>query len=126
MTGIGILGSAGRMGKAIATAVEEHDSASLAGGAGKGDDSAALAAACDVLIDFSAPDALPAHLEAAVNAGTPIVVGTTGLTKEHERALHRAAAKIPVLASANMSLGVNLLAYLVREAAARLGPDWDI
>jgi len=126
MTGIGILGSAGRMGKAIARAVEEHESARLAGAAGKGDDFAALAAACDVLIDFSTPDALHAHLDAAVNAGTPIVVGTTGLTGEHERALHQAAARIPVLASANMSLGVNLLAYLVREAASRLGPDWDI
>ena len=126
MTGIGILGSAGRMGKAIARAVEEHESARLAGAAGKGDNFAALAAACDVLIDFSTPDALHAHLDAAVNAGTPIVVGTTGLTDEHERALHQAGDRIAVLASANMSLGVNLLAHLVREAAARLGPDWDI
>ena len=91
-----------------------------------GDDPAALAAACDVLVDFSAPDALAAHLDAAVAAGTPIVIGTTGLGAEHHDAIDRAARKVAVLQSANMSLGVNLLAHLVRETAARLGDDWDV
>jgi len=126
MTGIGILGSAGRMGKAVARAIEEHEAANLAGGAGKVDDAAALAVDCDVLIDFSTPDALPGHIDVAVTAGTPIVVGTTGLTSQHERALVQAGSKIALLVSANMSLGINLLAHLVREAASRLGSDWDI
>ena len=126
MTRIGILGSGGRMGKAVARAVEEHEAANLAGGAGKVDDAAALAVDCDVLIDFSTPDALPGHIDVAVTAGTPIVVGTTGLTSQHERALVQAGSKIALLVSANMSLGINLLAHLVREAASRLGSDWDI
>jgi len=124
MISIGILGAAGRMGKAVAEALAGQ--AQGAGGADLGDDVAALAAKSDVLIDFSTPDALRANLEAAVGAGVPIVVGTTGLGAEHDAAIDEAAHSIPVLQAANMSLGVNLLAYLVREAAARLGDDWDI
>ena len=126
MTRIGILGSAGRMGRAIAALLAETAGAESAGGCDLGDDPAALAKACDVLVDFSTPDALQAHLDAAVETGTPIVIGTTGLTAGHHEAIDRAARKVAVLQSANMSLGVNLLAHLVRETAARLGPDWDI
>ena len=123
MTKIGILGAAGRMGRAIARLLEGDE---LAGGADLGDDAAALAAASDVLVDFSAPDALQAHLDAAVAAGRPIVIGTTGLKAEHHRAIEAAAQRIAVLQTANTSLGVNLLRALVEEAARRLGPDWDI
>ena len=126
MTRIGIFGSAGRMGRAIALALEDWPEASLGGGADKGDDAEALAACCDVLIDFSTPDALAGHLEAAVSAGVPLVVGTTGLATEHQGEIERAAERIAILQSANMSLGVNLLAHLVREAAAKLGDDWDV
>jgi 4-hydroxy-tetrahydrodipicolinate reductase len=124
MTSIGIFGAGGRMGQAIAQALDGK--AGLAGGADLGDDPAALAAASDVLVDFSTPGALSAHLAAAVAAGTPIVIGTTGLTPEHHQAIDAAAAKIAVLQTANTSLGVNVLAMLVEEAARRLGPDWDI
>ena len=126
MIGIGIFGSGGRMGTAIAAAIEERPDVKLAGGAGKGDDHADLARRSDVLIDFSTPDALAGHLDSAVAAYIPIVVGTTGLTADQNRSIDEAAERIAVLQSANMSLGVNLLAFLVREAAARLGPDWDI
>jgi len=126
MIAIGILGARGRMGRAVAAALDGESRASLAGGADIGGDAAALAAKCDVLIDFSAPDALAANLEAATAAGVPIVIGTTGLAGGHEAAIAGAAGRIAVLQAANMSLGVNLLASLVREAAARLGSDWDI
>ena len=126
MTRIGIIGAAGRMGRAIATVVAEGGDAALAGGADQGDDVAALARGTDVLVDFSAPAALEANLAAAVDASVPIVLGTTGLGADHQRMIEAAAERIAVLQSANMSLGVNLLAHLVREAAARLGPDWDI
>jgi 4-hydroxy-tetrahydrodipicolinate reductase len=126
MTSIGILGAEGRMGKAIASLLEGEDKASLAGGADLGDDAAALAAASDVLVDFTAPGGLQAHLDAAVAAGTPIVVGTTGLKPEHHRAIDEAAKRVAVLQTANTSIGVNVLRALVEEAARRLGPDWDI
>ncbi len=125
MARIGIIGSAGRMGQAIARVIKasSHD---LAGGIDQGDDPAALAARCDVLIDFSSPRALAANLAAAESAGIPIVIGTTGLETEHHAAIDRAAHNTAVLQTGNTSLGVTLLAHLVREAAARLGDDWDI
>jgi 4-hydroxy-tetrahydrodipicolinate reductase len=79
-----------------------------------------------VLVDFSAPDALQPHLDAAVASGTPILVGTTGLSPDHHRAVDEAAKRVAVLQTANTSIGVNVLRILVEEAARRLGPEWDI
>ena len=126
MTRIGILGASGRMGRAIAAILEDSAEASLAGSCARGGEAGATAGGCDVLVDFSAPEALPLHLEAALAADRPIVIGTTGLDAEHHRAIDEAARRIAVLQAANMSLGVNLLAQLVRETAARLGEEWDI
>jgi 4-hydroxy-tetrahydrodipicolinate reductase len=125
MTSIGIFGSNGRMGRAIAEVIAESG-ATLAGGADQGDDMAAVTRASDVIVDFSSPAALAEHLAAAEAAGTAIVIGTTGLGPDHHAAIDAAARSIPVLQAANTSLGVNLLAHLVRETAARLGSDWDI
>jgi 4-hydroxy-tetrahydrodipicolinate reductase len=125
MTAIGIIGSEGRMGAALALAITEAG-ASCAGGIDIDGDPIALARASDVLVDFSSPKALVSNLGAAVAAGKPILIGTTGLDEDHHRAIDDAARHIPVLQTGNTSLGVTLLARLVREAAARLGPDWDI
>lgn len=125
MARIGIIGSAGRMGQALVDAIlaagETH-----AGGIDKGGDVAALAGDSDVLVDFSSPHALEANLDAAVAAGVPIVVGTTGLEERHHFLCDHAAERVAVLQTGNTSLGVTLLAHLVREAAQRLGEDWDI
>ena len=125
MTAIGILGCAGRMGRAIAAALVDHGAA-LAGGIDAGGDPAPLARAADVLVDFTVPGALLTNLAAARAAGTPIVIGTTGLSRAHHEAIDEAARDIAVLQTGHTSLGVTLLARLVREAAARLGPAWDI
>ncbi|MFN4136492.1 MAG: 4-hydroxy-tetrahydrodipicolinate reductase [Novosphingobium sp.] len=125
MTRIGIIGSAGRMGNALEAAIAAAGHA-CAGGIDKGGDPLALARASDVLVDFSAPAALEFNLDAAIHAGIPIVVGTTGLEERHHWLIDSAAVSIPVLQTGNTSLGVTLLAHLVREAATRLGEDWDI
>ncbi|MBL8656313.1 MAG: 4-hydroxy-tetrahydrodipicolinate reductase [Altererythrobacter sp.] len=125
MASIGIIGSQGRMGQAIAALVEGAGHR-LAGGADQGEDAAGLADRSDVLVDFSSPVALEANLHAAIGAGVPIVVGTTGLGERHHAAIDRAAHAVAVLQTGNTSLGVTLLAHLVREAAGRLGADWDI
>lgn len=125
MARIGIIGSAGRMGQALVDAIAAAG-AIHAGGVDKGDDLAALVAASDVLVDFSSPHALEGNLDAAMAAGVPIVVGTTGLEERHHWLCDAAAEHIAVLQTGNTSLGVTLLAHLVREAAARLGEDWDI
>ena len=122
---IGIIGSAGRMGHALAEAIGAAGHR-LSGGVDKGDDVAALADVSDALVDFSAPAALEGNLAAAMAAGVPILVGTTGLEERHHWLIDDAARDIAVLQTGNTSLGVTLLAHLVRDAASRLGPDWDI
>ncbi|HWK40398.1 MAG TPA: 4-hydroxy-tetrahydrodipicolinate reductase [Croceibacterium sp.] len=125
MARIGIIGSEGRMGQALARAIEAagHENA---GGVDRGGDVAGLADRSDALVDFSAPSALEANLHAAIGAGIPILVGTTGLEDRHHATVDSASLAIPVLQTGNTSLGVTLLAHLVKEAAARLGPEWDI
>ncbi len=125
MTSIGIIGSKGRMGEALVTAIASAGH-THAGGADQGDDIAALVSASDVLVDFSSPAALQTTLNACVAASKPIVVGTTGLEDGHHAAIDAAAKTIPILQTGNTSLGVNMLAALVEQAASKLGDDWDI
>jgi 4-hydroxy-tetrahydrodipicolinate reductase len=125
MVKIGIIGSKGRMGQALVAAIAEAGSVH-AGGVDQDDDIAALAAASDVLVDFSSPHALEANLAAASAAGKPMVIGTTGLEERHHWLVDDAAQDVPVLQTGNTSLGVTMLAALVQEAASRLGTDWDI
>lgn len=125
MARIGIIGSEGRMGHALVRAIEAagHETA---GGVDRGGDAAGLADRSDALVDFSAPAALENNLHAAIGAGIPILIGTTGLEERHHAAIDSAALAIPVLQTGNTSLGVTLLAHLVGEAAGRLGPQWDV
>jgi len=136
MTSIGIFGARGRMGQALADAAAEAGIAvaggtdalaeGMIGGAPITTDAAALARMADVLVDFSVPAALQGNIAACVAAGKPLLIGTTGLSATHHEAIDAAARSIAVLQTGNTSLGVNLLAALVREAAQRLGDDWDI
>jgi len=105
----------GRMGKAIQSAIAENPGFELDNDHG------------DVMVDFSAPDALRASLDRAISAGIPLVIGTTGLIDEHEALIADAAKIIPILRAPNTSLGVALLADLTERAARVLGPEsWDI
>lgn len=81
---------------------------------------AGLAARPDVAVDFSSPSATAATAAEVAAAGVPWVVGTTGLGAAEQAAVAQAARKIPVVLSANMSLGVNLLYALVAQAARTL------
>ena len=125
MARIGIIGREGRMGAALTLAAEAAGH-QLAGGVDRGEDAAGLADRSDVLVDFSAPAALETNLHAAIGAGVPILIGTTGLEGAHHAQIDAASHAIAVLQTGNTSLGVTLLAHLVQEAAARLGPDWDV
>jgi 4-hydroxy-tetrahydrodipicolinate reductase len=104
----------GRMGKAIAKAAAENPAFAIDQDRG------------DVLVDFSAPAALQASLARAIAANVPILVGTTGLTDEQRATIAEAGEKVAVIHAPNTSLGVNVLRGLVEQAAARLGPEWDI
>ena len=122
---IGIIGSQGRMGQALVDAIAANGH-THAGGVDKDGDLAGLIAASDVLVDFSSPGGLEASLDACVAAGKPIVIGTTGLEERHHFLIDDAAHDIPILQTGNTSLGVNMLAALVEQAARQLGADWDI
>ncbi len=126
MTAIGIIGSQGRMGHALVGAIGEQDGLSHAGGVDQDDNFATLLAKSDVLVDFSVPDGLSQRLDLCAEAGKPMLIGTTGLEPAHHLSIDAAARSIPLLQTGNTSLGVNMLAALVKEAAARLGDDWDI
>jgi 4-hydroxy-tetrahydrodipicolinate reductase len=104
----------GRMGKVIAAAAAEDQAFAIDQDDGQ------------VLIDFSAPAALPDSLERAVSMKIPILVGTTGLAENADALIAEAAKQVAVLRAPNTSLGVALMAELVERAAAVLGPEWDI
>jgi 4-hydroxy-tetrahydrodipicolinate reductase len=132
MVRIGILGATGRMGRAIADAAALTNGVEVAGGLGRQETKDAepagrdeLARSSDVLIDFTTPEALQANLDAAVAAGTPILIGTTGLTEVQHQVIAAASTRVAILQTANTSLGVNVLRALVAQAARLLGPDWD-
>ncbi|HET9458739.1 MAG TPA: 4-hydroxy-tetrahydrodipicolinate reductase [Sphingomicrobium sp.] len=111
---IALVAPKGRMGRAIAAAVEQDPGFVLDPDHG------------EVLVDFSAPEALQSSLERAISAGIPILIGTTGLDSSADRAIAEAAGKVAVLRAANTSIGVALLSELVERAARALGPAWDI
>lgn len=144
-----VVGAAGRMGRMLvkaacdtpgvrlAAALERPGSEALGADAGVlagagalgvaiSDDARAAFAQADAVVDFTSPAATRAFADLAAEFGLVHVVGTTGLGEEDFAALRRAAERTVVVQSGNMSLGVNLLAVLVRKAARTLGEDFDI
>ncbi|MBI2884802.1 MAG: 4-hydroxy-tetrahydrodipicolinate reductase [Candidatus Omnitrophica bacterium] len=90
------------------------------------DDVRAALNASDVLIEFTEPASTVANVQAAIASNKAVVIGTTGLTEAQAQAIRQAAARIPVVWSPNMSLGVNVLFELARLAAQRLGSGYDV
>ena len=85
-----------------------------------------IRADADVLIDFSRADSLPRLLEYAVEARIPLVLCATGYTEVDQQAINKAAMLVPVLQSANMSLGIAVLRQLAAMAARALGDGYDV
>jgi 4-hydroxy-tetrahydrodipicolinate reductase len=147
--GLVVVGAAGRMGRMLVKAIAEAEGCVLAGavekpgsialgedagllaGAGNAtvpitDDAAAAFANADGVVDFTAPAATLEFAAAAAKAGLVHVVGTTGLSEADLAKLREGAARARIVQSGNMSLGVNLLAALVKKVAATLGEEFDI
>lgn len=144
-----VAGAAGRMGRMLVQAIHASEGAVLAGAlerpgssalgldagelAGVGacgvlvsDDPLNVLAKADGLIDFTTPDTTIALAGIAAQARIVHVIGTTGMGEAHLAALEAAGRHAVIVRSGNMSLGVNLLAGLVRKVAATLGVDYDI
>lgn len=149
-TSIAIAGAAGRMGKALVRAASEDSRFTIVGvterpgasalgvdvgilsglpasGISAVEEVHAAAANADIWIDFTTPPATLLALEGLRETSVrAAIVGTTGLSAEQEGQVAAAGKRIAIVRSKNFSLGVNLLAALVRQAAQRLGPEWDI
>lgn len=124
---LGLVGIGGRMGREIAALAESDPSVVVSGGVGRetAADLPALIGRCDVLVDFSTPEASVSAAEAAAAAGRPIVVGSTGLDAAQLAALRAAAERCPIWYARNMSAGVSLLQRVLPEIA-RVLDGYDI
>src|SRR4051812_43036973 len=98
MVHVGVLGSTGRMGQAILVALGSHPRCRLSI-AGTRNNLANVFENSDVVIDFTTADALVPHLDFSLSYKKPLVIGTTGLTPDHDRCLSQAAATIPLVVS---------------------------
>lgn len=125
---IGVAGKTGRVGRLIVAELESGHWPGLtfAEGTTSKSDPATLFDVSDVVIDFTTPESTARHVWIAAKNRKPLVIGTTGLNDAQMKEIHDAATKCPILHAANMSVGVTLLQALVAQAAARLGPEWDV
>jgi 4-hydroxy-tetrahydrodipicolinate reductase len=143
-----VAGAAGRMGRALVRAIARSDDIVLSGalgasgGAYLGQDAGTFAgvapagisitdnvvatfANTDVLIDFTRAKTSAALAALCAEARKPMAIGTTGFSEDDEALIRAAARRTAIVKSGNMSLGVNVLAALVKQAAKAL-PDFDI
>ena len=146
---VAVPGAGGKMGRMILKVISETPSAELVAAvektgspllgqdaglvAGLGANGVAIQAEldealsnADVLIDFTAPSATAWTVSRAAEHEVGVVIGTTGLGEAEKRAVWQASETIPIVLSANMSLGVNVLFGLIAQAARALGNDYDV
>jgi 4-hydroxy-tetrahydrodipicolinate reductase len=136
-----VAGALGRMGQCVREALADEPALALAaaleapghpeigrpleGGIELLDDPKAALSGCDVAIDFTQPAAALALARAAADAGVALVTGTTGFRPGESQELAALAARTPLLHAPNFSVAVNVLLWLTKQAAARLGPGYD-
>ncbi|MER8549881.1 4-hydroxy-tetrahydrodipicolinate reductase [Mesorhizobium sp. M1169] len=144
-----VVGAAGRMGRMLIRTIAESRDCVLSGAierpgtAAIGQDAGIVAgmpscgvtvmdepgpafAEADGVLDFTTPEATLAFSSLAAQARIVHIVGTTGMESAHLSELERAARNAVIIQSGNMSLGVNILAALIRKVAATLDSEWDI
>lgn len=147
--GVIVCGAGGRMGTAIVRAIQQSDGVALAAAIDKpastrlGKDAGELAAVGrmgvalsddiashlktkNVIIDFTNAEAALGYVRAAAGKKVPAVIGTTGFTAKQLSEIKALSRRTPILLSANMSLGVNLLVSVLGKAAKILGEDYDV
>lgn len=146
---IGIIGAAGRMGRALVRAVSAAEGCAVAGGTERPDsddigadlgtlagiddlgvsltdDPLELAARVDAILDFTTPDVSVDLAGLAANGRIVHVIGTTGFSEDQDAAIRRAAKHATIIKAGNMSLGINLAVALAEKVASVLDVDYDI
>lgn len=119
MRKVAVFGAKGRMGTEVCQAVEAAEDLALVAAIDQGDDRAS-AEACDVVVDFTHPDAVLDNLDWCIAHGIHAVVGTTGFTTERLGAVRRklGGGQTAVLVAANFSIGAVLMMHFAEQAAA--------
>jgi 4-hydroxy-tetrahydrodipicolinate reductase len=146
---LAIMGVGGRMGKALVRQLQDMPNCSISGGtepegspflgadigevAGVGklgipitSDPLEVFVRSEGVLDFTTPEATAEHVALAAQARIVHVIGTTGLSHEQDERVQAAARHAVIIKSGNMSLGINLLASMVRKTAAMLDADFDV
>lgn len=136
MVNIALVGCNGKMGKAVAAAVDGREDCKILFGADPFGESnysfpvfpsmMSSQEKADVIVDFSNPASLDDILEYALKNNIPCVLCTTGYSAEQVEKIKKASEQVAVFYSGNMSLGINLLIELSKEAAKVLGNEFDI
>ena len=144
-----VAGAGGRMGRALTRVISETTGAVLAGALEApgsellGKDAGTLAglpehgvklsadlwsmsANADGILDFTVPGATIANVAIAAERGLVHIIGTTGLSSSDDAVIKSVTSRAIVVKSGNMSLGINLLAALVKRVAQSLDTDFDI
>src|SRR3989338_9173236 len=132
MVTIAVNGAAGRMGSRILALAAQAPKKYKVGGSfdhakrGLSPLSPEGLKKVDVLIDFSSPEGTDQSLRACVSSKTKLVIGTTGLGPQTQEDVKKASKVIPIIYSANMSVGINLVAEALELLASRLGREFKI
>jgi len=120
-----LIGAAGRMGKTISDLADGDPKIEIIARCDLGDSIEPKMQNCDVAIDFSQADAITEICRVSLKHHKPLVIGTTGQSKEQRRIIEETAQSLPIVFASNFSIGVNVLFWLTRKAAEQLGGDFD-
>jgi 4-hydroxy-tetrahydrodipicolinate reductase len=120
-----LIGAAGRMGKTISDLANSDPRINIIARCDLGDPIEPPMQNCDVAIDFSHAEAIVEICRAALEHRKPLIIGTTGHSKEQHGIIEETAQSVPIVFASNFSVGVNVLFWLARKAAEQLGGDFD-
>ena len=140
MVKVAVSGALGKMGKRIINLIGQdadlrlvvalerkgHSNIGTSAGGVKVSDNPTDIKEADCLIEFSAPQATLEHLDFALRYKKPMIIGTTGLNDQQKNKIMNSSRHISIVFSPNMSIGVNLLFNLVKEAAEKLGGGYTV
>ncbi len=121
-----IVGSKGKMGKALLAYVSNLPEIKVVGQIDVGDDIKAVLGQANVVVDFSSHKITTQLVAICLEFGKPIVIGTTGHTEEEKAEIYRLSHFMSIVKATNFSTGVNTLFWLTRKTAEILGPDFDL
>lgn len=118
-----VTGKSGRMGQAVLQAASQEPAVTVASTHDSGENLAAAIAQANTVIDFTIHKFTRELIDAALEKGTHLVIGTTGHTDEEREAIYEASKKLPIVYAPNFSIGVNTLFWLTQKAAQILTQD---